>query len=301
MTDERLFIFGYGNSSRATAQRMAGRFATISGTTRRPEKAEHMKAEGITPYLFDGTAPGAGIDEALAAATHVLVSIPPDEAGDPVLRHHGEALAASGALKWIGYLSTIGVYGDHHGEHIDETAECRATSARAKRRLMAEAEWTALGAHAHVPVAILRLAGIYGPGHNVMTRLAAGKARRLVKPGQLFNRIHVADIAGLVDGAASHLAGGIFNGADDEAAPPQDVLVYAAELMGITPPPEEPFETAELTPMARSFYGETKSISNEKARLELGWSPLYPTYREGLSALWADGSWNATNDSEKKR
>ncbi|PLX37667.1 MAG: NAD(P)-dependent oxidoreductase [Hyphomicrobiales bacterium] len=301
MTDDRLFIFGYGNSSRAVNERIGSRFAAVCGTTRSADKAERIKADSVTPYIFDGSEPGAGIDEELARATHVLISIPPDADGDPVLRQHGAALKASKSLKWVCYLSTIGVYGDHEGALIDETAECRPVSARSKRRVSAEAEWMALGEEAGVPVAVMRLAGIYGPGHNVMTRLEKGTARRLVKPGQVFNRIHLADIAAMVDGASSRLLGGIYNGADDEAAPPQDVLVYGAELMGIAPPPEEPFDEAELTPMARTFYGETKIVSNEKAKSELGWVPVYPSYREGLAAMWQDGSWNAKNTSDKKR
>ncbi len=304
MTTDRLFIFGFGNSAQATAQRMKRDFGAICGTTRSPEKAKAIEARGVTPFLFDGAAkaiPDNGMEAALTETTHLLVSIPPDKDGDPVLRLCGDALNKARKLRWIGYLSTIGVYGNHGGAEIDETADCRPTTDRGKRRLEAERAWTAFGKEAGVPVALLRLAGIYGPGHNVLTRLKHGTARRLVKPGQVFNRIHVDDIAGLVEAIATRLRGGVFNGTDNEAAPPQDVVTYGAKLMGVEPPPEEPFETADLSPMARSFYGDTRVVTNAKARCELGWKPIYPTYREGLSALWTRGDWDAPNDSERKR
>ncbi len=169
-------------------------------------------------------------------------------------------------LRWIGYLSTIGVYGNHDGAWIDETAECKPRAGRSDNRREAEKEWEALAAKRGVPLAILRLSGIYGPGRNAFVNLANGTARRLIKPGQVFNRIHVDDIAGSLAHLARHETGGIFNVTDDEPAPPQDVVAYAAERMGVALPPEIPFETAELTPMARSFYGENKRVSNAKLK-----------------------------------
>jgi len=297
----RLFVFGFGNSATALRQRVGDRFASFAGTTRDAARVEALKAAGIDAYLFDGETPGAGIAEALREATHILIAAPPGEAGDVALIHHERDIAAASNLRWIGYLSTIGVYGDHGGAVVDETAPCRPTSARSKRRVAAEEAWRALGARLGVPVAVFRLAGIYGPGQNVLVRLKQGSARRLVRPGQVFNRIHMEDIAAMTEAAMLRDAGGIFNAGDDEAAPPQDVLVFAAELMGIEPPPEEDFDTAELTPMARSFYGESKIVSNAKAKVELGWRPIYPDYRAGLTALWQSGTWDAPFRSERKR
>lgn len=299
--DARLFVFGFGNSALALKRRAANRFAAMGGTTRSAARAARLRQDGVDALAFDGTAPGAGVADALKTTTHLLCSVPPGEAGDPVLIHHEADIAAAGNLRWIGYLSTIGVYGAHGGAVIDETTKCRPASARSKRRVDAEAALMALGERLGLPVAVFRLAGIYGPGRNVMMRLKKGTARRLVKPGQVFNRIHVDDIAAICAAAMENNTGGIFNVSDDEAAPPQDVLVYGARLMGIEPPPEEDFETAELTPMARSFYGETKIVSNARAKSELGWTPIYPTYREGLNALWETGDWDAEIVSDRRR
>ena len=278
----RLFVFGFGNSASALHRRAAKKFASIAGTTRSRDRVEELRSVGVEAIRFDGTAPAVGVAETLAEATHVLTAVPPGEGGDPVLLQHAADIVTAPNLRWIGYLSTIGVYGDHGGAVIDEEAECRPVSSRSKRRVDAERAWMSLGDRLGVPVAIFRLAGIYGPGQNVMMRLRNGTARRLVKPGQVFNRIHMDDIAAIVEAAMDRGIGGIFNVTDDEAAPPQDVLVYAAELMGITPPPPEDYDTAELTPIARSFYGESKIVSNEKAKAELGWRPIYPNYRKGL-------------------
>lgn len=304
MTDDpqiRLFAFGFGNSAMALRRRAKDQFAAMGGTTRSTGRTDALRAIGVDALTFNGETPGVGVAEALSAATHVLTSVPPDPDGDPVLRHHADDIAASKSLSWIGYLSTIGVYGDHGGAVIDEEAVCRPVSERSKRRVAAERAWMALGERMGVPVAVFRLAGIYGPGHNVMVRLKNGRARRLVKPGQVFNRIHVDDIAAVCEAAMTKRASGVFNVTDDAAAPPQDVLVYAAELMGVEPPPEEDFATAELTPMARSFYGETKIVSNEKAKTVLGWTPIYPDYQSGLTALWTGGNWDAAFTSDRKR
>ncbi len=219
-------------------------------------------------------------------ALHVLVSIAPDEDGDPVLRHFRDELAAA-KPKALVYLSTVGVYGDHGGAWVDETSECRPVSKRARLRVAAEEEWRRFSEETGVPVAILRLAGIYGPGRGPFEKIRAGTARRIVKPGQVFNRIHVGDIAQIVEAAFERRASGIFNGVDDEPAPPEDVLLYAAELLGVPPPPEVAFEAAELSPMARSFYGESKRVRNDKIKRELGVTLAYPTYREGLKAILA--------------
>lgn len=239
------------------------------------------------------------VPPALLAAIHeaerILVSTPPDADGDGMLDSLGEAIAAAPALRRIAYLSTVGVYGDHGGAWVDETTLCRPVSLRSLARVAAEAGWRALGERAGIPVDVLRLSGIYGPGRNALLNLREGRAHRIVKPGQVFNRVHVADIAGAT---AALLArdgpGGLWNVTDDEPAPPQDVVSHAAGLLGIAPPPEVPFAEADLSPMGRSFYGENKRVSNHRLRGEGGYSLLYPTYREGLAALLADGEGRAT-------
>ncbi len=282
----RLFAFGFGYSARAVARRLAPRLEAAWGTTREPEKLPDIAALGVEPVLFDGHCGQETVAAALSCADRVLVSIPPGEAGDPVLLYHRRDLAALKPPALV-YLSTVGVYGDHGGAWVDEESQCRPVSARARRRLEAEAAWRGFGAETGAPVAILRLAGIYGPGRGPFEKIRRGTARRIVKSGQVFNRIHVDDIAAIVEAAFDRRAGGIFNGADDEPAPPQDVIAYAAGLLGVPAPPEVPFEEAGLTPMARSFYGESKRVRNDKIRRELGVSLAYPTYHEGLAAILA--------------
>lgn len=283
----RLFVFGVGFSSRAFIDRVRDRFEWVGGTTRSKEKADQLQSRNIQPFLFDGTGPGAGIAEALENATHVLMSIAPGEAGDPVLRHHAADLAAA-RPDWVGYLSTVGVYGNHDGAWVDEETPCKPVSKRSVERVDAENAWLAFAEQHGLPVQIFRLSGIYGPGRNAFENLRKGKARRLVKPGQVFNRIHVADIAGALEAAMANPVTRIFNVTDDEPAPPQDVVAYAASLLGVEAPPEVPFETADLTPMARSFYGENKRVSNARVKAELGYTFRYPTYRDALTALLPD-------------
>jgi len=194
------------------------------------------------------------------------------------------------ALRWVGYLSTVGVYGDHDGAAVTEESALRAKSRRAVARVEAEKAWLAAGAQADVPVAVLRLAGIYGPGRNALANLERGTARRVVKPGQVFNRIHVADIAGALDHLGNRETGGVFNVCDDEPGPPQDVIAFAAALMGVPPPPEVPFDAAEMTPMARSFWGDNKRVSNERLK-QAGYAFRYPNHRLALEAMWRNGSW----------
>ncbi len=280
----RLFVFGAGYSSTAFIREVRETFDWIGGTTRSAEKAEALKEMGVEPFIFDGTAKGDGIADALRSATHVLVSIAPDEAGDPVLLNHGEDIAAARPA-WIGYLSTVGVYGDHDGAWVTEETPCKPVSRRSVQRVAAEEAWLDFSAENGLPVQIFRLAGIYGPGRNAFENFRKGTARRLVKPGQVFNRIHVADIAGALKAAMVHPSTRIFNVTDDEPAPPQDVVAHAAELLGVAPPPEIPFETADLTPMARSFYGENKRVSNQRLKDELGYVFRYPDYRVALKDL----------------
>lgn len=282
----RLFISGAGYSGRAIARELAGQADAITGTTRSAERFAALSADGIQPLLFDGVEPSGDVRQALRRTTHLVQSIAPDGAGDPFLR----LIAADGMpkLEWVGYLSTVGVYGDHQGNWVDEETQCRPVSQRSRWRDGAERAWIDWAEQTGLPVAILRLSGIYGPGRNALLRLQAGTARRLIKPGQVFNRIHVDDIAAAAAHLATRQAGGIWNVTDNEPAPPQDVITYASDLMGITPPPEMDFETADLTPMARSFYGENKRVSNAKLRAS-GYEVRYPDYRVALTALWESG------------
>jgi nucleoside-diphosphate-sugar epimerase len=270
------------------------RGADITATARTGERAAELEARGITPIRFDGAAAGTDLAAAIAAATDILVSIPPGETGDPVLAAAGEAIASAPDLRSIVYLSTVGVYGDHTGDWVDESTEPRPVSRRSQARLAAEQGWTELAGRAGVPLAVLRLAGIYGPGRNALVNLANGTARRVVKPGQFFNRIEVDDIAAAIDAAFGRQAHGIFNVTDDVPSPPQDVVAFAAGLMGIEPPPEVPFESADLKPMARSFYGENKRVRNQRLKQALGVALAYPDYRAGLRALWQAGEGRAS-------
>lgn len=279
----RLFCFGLGYSALRVARTLAAQGWAVGGTARTREGAEAIAAQSYDAFVYDGTAPGAGVSEALASATHILVSAPPDAQGDPVLRHHATDLERSTSLQWIGYLSTVGVYGDSRGGWIDENTPTDATSQRGRRRIEAEQEWLTLAARRSTRAQVFRLAGIYGPGRSAIDRLREGTAHRIVKPGQVFNRIHVEDIAQAVcAGIAGRGSEEIYNVTDDEPAPPQDVVVYAAQLLHMPPPPEIAFEDAQLSPMAASFYADNKRISNARLRQELGVALKFPTYREGL-------------------
>ncbi|TYC49227.1 SDR family oxidoreductase [Rhodobacterales bacterium] len=280
----RLFVFGVGYSSRAFVERIAGKATWIGGTTRSAEKASELEKLGVQPFLFDGKSAGDRIAAALADATHVLVSIAPGEDGDPVLTHHGADVAA-GRPDWIGYLSTVGVYGDHDGAWVDEETEPRPVSRRSVQRVAAETAWLDFSEANDLPVQIFRLSGIYGPGRNAFGKFRGGTARRLIKPGQVFNRIHVEDIAGALEAASERPATRVFNVTDDEPCPPQDVITFAAELLGVAPPEEVSFEEADLSPMARSFYGENKRVSNKRVKEELDYSFRYPDYRTALRDL----------------
>lgn len=296
----KLFIFGAGYSGRALALHMLQRQWDVVGTTRSPEKAAALSAEGVSALIFEGT-PTREIREALASTTHLLVSIAPShgmgskQSGsgslDPALEALGSDIREHMPhLEWIGYWSTVGVYGDHGGDWVDEAAECRPASRRAQMRVDAEAEWQKLGRDTDIPVAILRLGGIYGPGRNAFLKLEEGTAKRIVKPGQVFSRIHVEDIAGSTALLAEKRMGGIFNIADDQPGPPQDVIAYAAQLMSLKPPPEIPFEEADMSPMARSFYSDNKRIANAGIK-EAGYRFAYPDYRVALRRMWDEESW----------
>ncbi|TPM35615.1 SDR family oxidoreductase [Mesorhizobium sp. B2-3-4] len=288
MSQKQVFIFGAGYSGKAFA-RANTQAATIFGTTRSEEKFAALRQVGIAPLLFDGALTGE-IGDALEETTHLVISVAPEDAGDPVLNAAREAIARMPALEWIGYLSTVGVYGDHGGAWVDETAACRPVSKRSVMRVEAERAWLKLGQDIGRPVAVLRLSGIYGPGRNALVNLENGTARRLVKPDQVFNRIHCDDIAGALWQLIAGNTGGIFNVTDDEPAPPQDVVTYAASLMGLEPPPEIPFEGAQLSPMARSFYGENKRVANAAIKAA-GYRFRFPDYRAAFDHMWASGDW----------
>jgi nucleoside-diphosphate-sugar epimerase len=284
----KLLCLGMGYSALHLARQLAKDSWYVTGTTRTPEGAKDIAAEGFTPLVFDGTEPGASLEEAIANATHIVVSVPPDESGDPVLIHHADAIAQAPNLEWIGYLSTIGVYGDHQGDWVDETTPTNPVSARSRYRVAAEDAWLALGAKTGKQVHVFRLAGIYGPGRSAIDKMRAGTAQRIVKPGQVFNRIHVEDIAAVlaaaIDGRGSHQ---IYNLADDEPAPGQDVIAYAAQLLHMPLPPEIALEDAGLSLMAKSFYVENKRVSNARLRHDLGLELKFPSYRQGLRSILA--------------
>lgn len=285
----KLLVFGLGYSAGFVAREAMARGWEVTGTSRSAERAGELSREGIRTLVYGGFAVSRPLSVALAEADAVLVSTQPTEDGDPVLASLAGELAATANLRWIGYLSTIGVYGDHGGAWIDESTSPRPANARSRQRLAIEEGWLELGRSSGKAVQIFRLAGIYGPGRSPITKLRAGTATRLVKPGQVFNRIHVDDIAGVVLASLERpRSGAIYNVSDDEPAPPQDVVSYAAELLKLTPPPEIAFDPAVLRPMAASFYAENRRVSNALVKRELGYRFRYPTYREGLARLARD-------------
>lgn len=282
LMDRVLLSLGHGYSARALARLLAPQGWRIIGTTRSADKAEHLRAEGVAPLIW----PGADLRPALAQATHLLSSVGPDAQGDPVLRAAGEAIAeAAPHLAWVGYLSTTGVYGDHQGRWVDESTPPAPAKGRSARRLEAEHAWAAVPG---LPLHVFRLSGIYGPGRSAFDRLRAGTARRIVKKGQVFSRIHVDDIAQtLAASIAQPDAGAVYNLADDLPAPPEDVIEHAARLLGVPVPPAIPFEQAELSPMAASFYAESKRVRNDRIKRDLGVRLNYPDYRAGLQGILA--------------
>lgn len=282
-----LFCFGLGYCADYLSAKLIKQGWQVSATCRTSEKVAVLEASGIRPVLLSGKK--VTVTD-LGKADHILISAPPEQDGsDPVLNFAEAALAAlQDQIKWVGYLSTTGVYGDHQGAWIDEETPAGLLSERGQRRVAAEAQWAATG----LPMHYFRLAGIYGPGRNSLRALQNGTARRVVKQGQVFSRIHLADITRILEASmANPNAGRAYSVCDDTPAPPQDVVTYAAELMGVSPPALQDFATAELSPMARSFYGENKRIRNNRIKEELGVSLEYPDYRAGLSALWESGTY----------
>jgi nucleoside-diphosphate-sugar epimerase len=282
----RLLCFGLGYCAAELSRRLVGRGWKISGTTSRPENMQALEAQGFTPFLFDGRSAPSDIGAALDTTTHVLLSIPPDADSDPAMRSFGSRIAEASSIRWIGYFSTVGVYGDADGNWVDETTEPKPGTERGQRRLKAENSWIDLSRQSGKSLVIYRLPGIYGPGRSAIDQLKSGTARRIFKPGQFTNRVHVADIATAVE-ASMDLPPGthIFNVTDDLPAPPQDVIEFGAELLGVPCPPATDPTDEMLSPAARSFYIENKKVSNARMKSELGVRLAYPTYVEGLRAI----------------
>jgi nucleoside-diphosphate-sugar epimerase len=289
-----LICFGFGYSADHFVRMFGIKFDRIFGTVRDAQRAAVLGDQGksLKGVVFDGKSVTPELHDAMIEATHMLVSVPPDENGDPVLRVFDEQFATAKNLQSVVYLSTIGVYGDCGGAWVDEAAPPKPEAVRSRERLAAEQSWQMLGERRSIPVAILRLAGIYGPGQNALVQIANGRARRIVKPGQVFNRIHVGDIGQAIDAAFTRRASGIFNIADDEPTPPGEPIEFAAQLMNVAPPPEVAFDSAapSMSPMALSFWQECRRVHNDKLKNVLGVRLLYPTYREGLRALQTNRS-----------
>jgi nucleoside-diphosphate-sugar epimerase len=292
----RLFCFGLGYTALALIDALGGDVGKwrVAGTCQDRDKAAELRGRGIEAFTFDGAKAMEDAPRVLAGATHILVSIAPTDEGDVVLRHHGRDIAALASaaprLGWLGYLSTTGVYGDRGGGWVDETSALSPSGARGQRRMEAEAGWLDLGRSDRVPVHIFRLAGIYGPGRGALEQARSGKAKRIRKAGQVFSRIHVADIAAvLMASMARPNAGAVYNVCDDTPAPGDEVLAFACDLLGLDPPPIVPFAEAELSEMARSFYADNKRVRNERIKSELGVSLRYPDYKQGLGALAEEG------------
>lgn len=284
----RIFCFGLGYTAGALADRLRRDGWRIAGTRRGPGSEIISDPSGPDLYQFDRGRPLLDPAGALAGTTHLLSSVPPDPDGDAVLDHHASDIAALDSLQWVGYLSTTGVYGDRGGGEVNEESRRAATSQRGQRRIAAEDRWLALWRDRGVPVHLYRLAGIYGPGRNALETVRQGRARRIHKPGQVFGRIHLDDIVStLLASMDRPNPGAAYNLSDDEPAPPDVVIAYACDLLGVEPPPRQDFEAVKetLSPMARSFYSESKRVANRRIKAELGVQLKWPTYREGLRGL----------------
>jgi nucleoside-diphosphate-sugar epimerase len=282
----RLFCFGLGYSASRLTERLDVEGWEVAGTTATPAGAQRAARGGFRTLLLNDQHADPQITEEINAATHLLASIPPGALGDPALARYAEAIVSAPLLQWIGYLSTVGVYGDRGGDWVDETTPVHPISERSIRRVSAESAWGEIGQRRGTRVAIFRLPGIYGPGRSAIDAVRAGTARRIIKPGQVFNRIHVDDLASVLAAAVTGRGGHeIYNVADDEPAPPQDVIAWAATLLGLPVPPAVPIEEAHLKPMAASFYSENKRVRNARIKDDLGIRLTYPTYREGLAAI----------------
>jgi nucleoside-diphosphate-sugar epimerase len=277
----RLFCFGLGYTARRLGSVLLADGWRVAGTSRADDDCADLSAAGFEVYRFDAEHPLG--PSALDGATHILTSVPPDDSGDPVLRHHGTSLEALSGLQWVGYLSATSVYGDTDGAWVDETAACVPTTDRGRGRLAAEAEWLARHRDSGLPVHVFRLAGIYGPGRSALDQIRSGRARRIDRPDHLFSRIHVDDIVGVLQASMARPdPGTIYNVCDDTPAASADVVAFAAELLGVDPPPLIAFDDAGLSPMARSFYADNRLVSNERIKARLGVDLKYTDFRTGL-------------------
>jgi len=278
--NKTLLSIGHGYSAQALARRLLPQGWRIIGTTRSADKTHEIAASGVEPLIW----PGTDLEPLLDQLPNVLVSAGPGAEGDPVLNACETAMTRMApGLRWVGYLSTTGVYGNHDGGWVDENTALTPATRRGAARMQAESRWRAIP---EMPLHIFRLAGIYGPGRGPFTKVKEGTARRIIKKDQVFSRIHVDDIAQALTLSLHHpTPGGIYNLCDDDPAPPQDVIAYAAALLGVPAPPEVNIEDADMSPMARSFYAESKKVRNDRIKKALGWMPLYPSYRSGLAAI----------------
>jgi nucleoside-diphosphate-sugar epimerase len=297
MTASRLFCFGLGYTASRLALRLLAEGWTVAGTCRSPETQAELLELGFDAFLFGGDGPLDDAETALRGSTHLLGSVPPGldggggESGDPVLACHRGDMIETGGLRWVGYLSTTGVYGDTGGAMVNEDAPLNPTSDRSRQRLEAEQGWLALHREHGLPVHIFRLAGIYGPGRSALDQVRAGKARRVLKPGHVFSRIHVDDIGRVIKASMDNPhPGQVYNLADDEPRSPSDVMAFACRLLSVDPPPVIPFEEAakEMSPMGLSFWRDNRRIDNSRIKNELGVSLLYPDFRDGLRAIMAE-------------
>jgi nucleoside-diphosphate-sugar epimerase len=284
-----LFIFGLGYSASYFLRRFGSMFDSAVATVRQLSKADAVGMKNLRPIIFDGHSIGGELIDLLRHADIVIDSIPPFDGSAAIMALIREVLGSAAVQKQVIYLSTIGVYGDHGGAWVDERSLCRPGNERSKRRLAAEAAWLDWVKQANARISILRLAGIYGPGQNALVSLRDGTAKRIITPGQFFNRVHVEDIARSIAAAITLGFDGIVNVTDDAPSPPEDVIAFAAELLRLPLPPAIPLDAADLSPMARSFYAENKRVSNARMRRGLGVTLAYPTYREGLQALCLAG------------
>lgn len=283
----RFFCFGMGYSAGFLARRLLAEGWSVAGTTRTEEGAAKLRALGVEAHLFDGTEPLANAASVLEGVTHLLSSVPPDgKTADPVLQYHFDDIAAMPVLKWAGYLSTTGVYGDRNGGWVDEDSAQEPTGDRGLRRATAEARWLDLWWEKEIPVQLFRLAGIYGPGRNALETVRTGKAKRINKPGQVFSRIHVDDIVNVLLASFDRPnPGRAYNVCDDDPAAPEQVIAYACDLLGVARPPLLPLEEAGLSPMALSFYRDNKRVSNARIKEELGVALQWTDYKTALDAL----------------
>ncbi len=283
---KKLFCFGYGYTCDYLAHELMRRGGwSVGGTTRDTEKRTFLRQRGVKAHLFDYEHPLGDPHFILEGTTHLLISTPPDDRGDPTFNMHAADIIRIPTLEWVGYLSTTGVYGDRAGGTVDEYSEIRPNSKRGSRRVRAEEEWYSLLQHYNLPLHIFRLAGIYGPGRSALDSVRAGVARRINKPGQVFNRIHVEDIVQvLIASMERPNPGAAYNLADDDPVPSWEVITYACELLGLTPPPLIPYNEADMAPIARSFYNDNKRVANHRIKEELGVMLKYPSYRDGILA-----------------